>query len=164
MRKFGERFWKKPEFSFRHLEMKNAEKYLREMVMMYNKIWSDFLETYTPLKYEDLYQIFQDAKAILNEKYIWFGYHNEQPIGFLIVFPDMNQVFRKLKNGKLSPVNILKFMYYKRRAITRGRLLIIRCNPRISAYRCCGRNLPETYGCHARGWPEGTGTFMGRRL
>jgi hypothetical protein len=124
MRKFGERIWKKPEFSFRHIEMKNPEKYLREMVVMYDKIWSDFLETYTPLKYEDLYQIFIEARSILNERYIWFAYHYEQPIGFLVVFPDMNEVLRKLKNGKLTPLNILKFMYYRRRAITRGRLLI----------------------------------------
>lgn len=124
MRKFGERIWKKSEFSFRHIEMKNPEKYLREMVVMYDKIWSDFLESYTPLKYEDLYQIFLDARSILNERYIWFAYHHEQPIGFLVVFPDMNEVLRKLKNGKLSPLNILKFMFYRRRAITRGRLLI----------------------------------------
>jgi len=124
MRSFGERFWRKPEYSFRHLEMKHAEKYLQELVVMYNKIWVDFLENYTPLRYEDLLQIFRDAKAILNEKFIWFAYHNDQPIGFLIVFPDMNQVFKKLGNGKLTPLNILKLLYYKRRAITRGRLLL----------------------------------------
>jgi hypothetical protein len=43
------------------------------MVIMYDKIWSDFHESYTPLKYEDLYQIFIEAKAILNERYIWFA-------------------------------------------------------------------------------------------
>ncbi len=124
MRKFGERMWKKPEFSFRHIEMKNAEKYLRELVVMYEQVWSDFLENYTPLKFDDLYQLFLDAKSILNEKYIWFAYHNDRPVGFLIVFPDMNQVLRKLRNGKLTPWNIIKLLYYRKRAITRGRLLI----------------------------------------
>lgn len=124
MRSFGERFWKKPAYSFKHLEMKHAEKYLRDMVAMYNEIWAEFLENYTPLKFEDLYQIFLDAKAILNEKFIWFGYHNNKPIGFLIVFPDMNQVLRKLKNGKLNLLNIIRLLYYKKRAITRGRLLL----------------------------------------
>lgn len=124
MRAFGERLWKKPEFSFRHIEMKNAEKYIRDLVVMYDKVWSDFLENYTPLKFEDLYQIFQDAKAMLDERYIWFAYHNGDPVGFLIVFPDINQVLRKLKNGKLNLWNILRLMYYKRKAITRGRLLI----------------------------------------
>jgi hypothetical protein len=124
MRAFGERFWKKPEYSFRHFEMNNSEKYLRDLVMMYNKIWSDFLENYTPLKFEDLNSIFQDAKSMLNENFIWFGYHKDEPIGFLIVFPDMNQIFRKLKNGKLNFINILKLLYYRKRAITRGRLLL----------------------------------------
>jgi hypothetical protein len=124
MRKFGERLWKKPEFSFRHIEMKNAEKYLRELVVMYEQVWSDFLENYTPLKFDDLYQLFLDAKSILNEKYIWFAYHNGRPVGFLIVFPDMNQVLKKLRNGKLTPWNIIKLLYYRKRAITRGRLLI----------------------------------------
>jgi hypothetical protein len=124
MRAFGERLWKKPEFSFKHIEMKNAEKYIRDLVMMYDKIWSDFLENYTPLKFEDLYQIFLDAKALLNEKFIWFAYHNGEPAGFLIVFPDINQVLRKLKNGKLNFWNILKLLYYKKRVITRGRLLL----------------------------------------
>jgi hypothetical protein len=36
----------------------------------------------------------------------------------------VNQVLKKLKNGKLTPWNILKFLYYKKRVITRGRLLI----------------------------------------
>jgi hypothetical protein len=124
MRKFGERFWKKPEYSFRHMKMQHAEKYLRELVFMYDRIWSDFMENYTPLRFEELYQIFREARSILNEKYIWFAYHNEAPIGFLIVFPDMNQVLRNLRNGRLTPWNILKLLYYKRRAITRGRLLL----------------------------------------
>ncbi len=123
MRKFGERFWKKPEYSFRHFEMKNSEKYLNEMVDMYNKIWSDFLESYTPLEYDDLYAIFQDAKAIIDEELIWFGYHKDKPIGFLIAFPDVNQVFRKLKNGRMNVFNILKFLYYRKK-VTRARLLL----------------------------------------
>jgi hypothetical protein len=123
MRKFGERFWKKPEYSFRHFEVKEAEKYLREMVVMYNKIWSDFLQSYTPLEYEELYSIFRDARAIIDEELIWFGYHKDQPIGFLIAFPDVNQVFRKLKNGKLNLINILKLLYYRKK-VTRARLLL----------------------------------------
>lgn len=124
MRAFGERMWRKPEFSFRHIEMKNAEKYLKDLVLMYDKVWSDFLENYTPLKFEDLNSIFQDARAMLDERFIWFAYHLDQPVGFLIVFPDINQALRKLKNGKLNFWNILKLLYHKKRSINRGRLLL----------------------------------------
>lgn len=124
MRKFGEHFWTKPEYTFKHIELKNPEPYLRDLAYMYNTIWADFHESYTPLEYEDLYQIFNDAKAILNEKFIWFAYENGSPIGFLIVFPDVNQVLKKLGNGKLNFINILKLLYYRRRAVTKGRLLL----------------------------------------
>jgi hypothetical protein len=71
-----------------------------------------------------LNSIFQDAKAMLNEKFIWFAYHLDQPVGFLIVFPDINQVLRKLKNGRLNICNIIKLLYHKKRSINRGRLLL----------------------------------------
>jgi hypothetical protein len=125
------------------------------MVFLYDKIWSDFLESYTPLKYEDLYKIFRDAKAILNEKYIWFVYHHEQPIGFLVVFPDINQVLKKLRNGKLTLLNIFKLLYYKRRAITRGRLLISGVIPEFQRTGVVGGlYLKLTDAMHADGLEE----------
>lgn len=124
MRKYAEHMFEKPEFVFRHIEMDKAEEYIRQLVEMYNKIWSDFHENYTPLKFEDFYAIFKDSKVLLNDKTIWFAYHNGMPVGFLIAFPDVNQVFRKLKNGKLNLINILKLFYYRRKAVTRARLLL----------------------------------------
>jgi hypothetical protein len=124
MKKYAEHFFEKSEYSFRHLEMDKAEFFLRQLVEMYDKVWSHFLENYTPLKYEDFNAIFEDAKALLNEKTIWFAYHNDMPVGFLIAFPDINQIYKKLKNGKLHLFNMLKLMYYRRRAVTRARLLI----------------------------------------
>ena len=124
MRKFAEHFFEKPEYSFRHIEMDKAEEYIRDLVDMYNKVWADFHENYTPLKFEDFYTILKDSKPLLNEKTIWFGYHHDKPVGFLIAFPDVNQIFRKLKNGKLNLINIIKLFYYRKRAITRARLLV----------------------------------------
>jgi hypothetical protein len=124
MKKFAEHFFEKPEYSFRHFEMDKSELYLNQLVEMYNKVWADFMENYTPLTFEDFNTIFQDAKALLNEQTIWYAYHNDMPIGFLIAFPDINQILKKLKNGKLHLINVLRLMYYRRRAVTRARLLL----------------------------------------
>ena len=124
MKQFAEHFFEKPEYSFRHIEINNVELYLNQLTEMYNKVWSDYHENYMPLKFEDFKIIFQDSKALLNEKTIWFAYHNELPIGFVIAFPDINQILKKLKNGKLHLINILKLMYYRKRAVTRARLLV----------------------------------------
>lgn len=123
MLKFAEHFFEKPEYSFKHIEIKKAEKYIHELTEMYNKIWSDFLENYTPLTFEDFYAVFKEAKPLLNEKIIWFAYHNNTPIGFLIAFPDLNEIYKKIGNGKLNLFNIIKLFYYKNK-VTRARLLL----------------------------------------
>ena len=42
----------------------------------------------------------------------------------IINFPDLNQVFKKLKNGKLTLINKLKLLYHKKYSITRSRQLV----------------------------------------
>ena len=47
------------------------------MVDAYNDVWSNFLENYTHLSYEEFYSIFEDAKPIIKEEFIWFAYDIE---------------------------------------------------------------------------------------
>jgi len=38
-----------------------------------------------------------------------------RPIGFVIAIPEYNQVFRQLKNGRLFPFGVFKFLYYRKK-------------------------------------------------
>ena len=49
-------------------------------------------------------------KPIVNEKIIWFAYHNDEPIAFVIAVPDINVFLRSFK-GKLNLWNKLKFLW-----------------------------------------------------
>ena len=73
-----------------------------------------FMKNFTPLKKEILLESFDKAKAIIDEQFIWFVYNNDQPIAFLVMFPDANQIFKKL-NGKLHFWNKLRFLYYRKK-------------------------------------------------
>ena len=65
------------------------------------------------------------AKAILVEEFIWFAYHNDEPIAFLVMLPDVNMILKKL-NGKMNLCNKLRFMYYKwAKTITRTRITVM---------------------------------------
>jgi len=111
-------------YTFRHLEMSNAEKYINDVVEIYNATWAVFKQDFTPLDKSILYETLNDAKAIIDEEIIWFAYHNEKPISFFIVFPDANQILKHL-NGKLHFGNKLKFLYYKlTHKMTRARALV----------------------------------------
>ncbi len=128
---FPERFWKianwvrqKPAYEFRHFEMKKADKYITDLKQIYDNAWQ-FHENFTPISKEDLWQSLREAKAIIEDEFIWFVYNENRPIAFLVMFPDANQVLKKLK-GKMHFINKLRFLWYvKRKMITRTRITIM---------------------------------------
>jgi hypothetical protein len=122
--KFARFVMRKPNFKWDHLHFNNYQKYIKDMVEIYNAVWADFHEDYTPITFEEFEKVFLDAKPLLNEDFIVFAYDEEKPIGMIINFPDFNQVFKKLKNGKLSLLNKLKLLYHKKHSITRSRQLV----------------------------------------
>ena len=122
--KFARFVMRKPNFKWDHLRFNNYQKYIRDMVEIYNAVWADFHEDYTPITFEEFEKVFLDAKPLLNEDFIVFAYDEEKPIGMIINFPDFNQVFKKLKNGKLSLLNKLKLLYHKKHSVTRSRQLV----------------------------------------
>lgn len=110
--KIAEWISKRQGYSFRHFELKNSRKFVDDIVEIYNATWSVFKEDFTPLDPSVLEESLKKAEFIIDEELIWFGYFNDKPIAFFILFPDVNQILRHL-NGKLSLLNIMRLFYYK---------------------------------------------------
>ena len=53
-------------------------------------------------------------KPICEPELVLFAEVKGEPVGVAITLPDFNYVLKKL-NGKLGPVQLLKFLYYKRK-------------------------------------------------
>ncbi len=104
---------KRPGYTFRHFEIRNKEKYIKDIVEIYNSTWSVFKEDFTPLDPRFLLESFNKAKPFIDEEYIWFAYFNGKPISFFILYPDLNQILKHF-NGKLHPWNIIRFAFYKK--------------------------------------------------
>jgi len=127
---FPERFWKiaewigkKPDFHFKHFTWKDADAFINDAAYIYEKAWSAFKDDFTPLDPQLLRETMNGAKPIIDGEMIWFAYHNNEPISFFIMFPDANQILKKL-NGKLHLWNMLRFLYYKKtKTITRIRAI-----------------------------------------
>ncbi len=137
---FPERFWKiaewickKPEYNFEHFKYSKAEKYIRDIKEIYDNAWK-FHENFTPVNIEDMKETLRKAKPILEEEFIWIVYNKERPIAFLIMLPDVNQIFKHL-NGKMHLLNKLRFLYYKKRnTITRTRVTVMGVIPEFQKY------------------------------
>ncbi len=123
--KFAKFLGRKGNFSFEHFSMKDKERFINEIVSIFNAVWSDFHEDYTPLTHKDIELMLDDAKDVINEKFIWFAYDEGKPIGMIITFPDINQVIKPFK-GKLNIINKLRFASRRNnpKVLTRARQLI----------------------------------------
>lgn len=103
---------KKPGYTFRHFSIRNREEFFSDFADIYNDAWSDF-ENFTPLAMDTIRESFRQMQPIMDEKIIWFAYHEQEPAAFVLCLPDVNQVLRHLK-GKLDFIGKLKFLWYKR--------------------------------------------------
>jgi GNAT superfamily N-acetyltransferase len=116
---FPDRFWKIAEwvnkrggFTFRHFTYKEADKFIHDIKSVYDQAWVNH-EHFIPLDIEVLKEGLESAKPILEEDFIWFVYHDEEPVAFYVMFPDINMILRHFK-GNLTLWNKLRFLYYKK--------------------------------------------------
>lgn len=129
MVKIAEWLSKRQGYSFSHFEKRNSEKYIDDLVEVYNATWSVYKEDFTPLEKDFLRETLNKTKAFMDEELIWFAYFRERPVAFFILYPDLNQILKHL-NGRLHPLNIIRFFCYKAtHEMTRMRAIVGGVNP-----------------------------------
>jgi hypothetical protein len=110
--KIAEWLAKRPGYTFRHFEFREKEKFINDIVEIYNSTWSIFKGDFTPLDPVFLGDSLKKARSFIDEELIWFAYYNDRPIAFFILFPDLNQIL-KYFNGKLTLWNIIRFYLFQ---------------------------------------------------
>jgi GNAT superfamily N-acetyltransferase len=110
----AERIYKNPEYSFQHINKKNLEPYVEAFCSIYNMSWSKF--GVPPMTKEGAWEMLKGIKPIMDERLIWFAFHEGKPIAFFVNIPEINPIIKKL-NGKFSWWAKLKFFYYMKRGI-----------------------------------------------
>ncbi|MEO5941939.1 MAG: hypothetical protein ABIP30_03175 [Ferruginibacter sp.] len=99
-------------FSARHIDKKQLEKFAGDFVEVYNKAWSG----HGGLKQMEKRQaviMFNKMKPVMDEKIIWYAYYKNDPIAIFINLPDLNQWFKHL-HGKFGLLQKLKFLWVKK--------------------------------------------------
>ncbi len=124
MVKFAEYLESRPGYSFEPFSRKNMHKYMADFVEVMNSTWGDYMEDFTPITVEEIIEIFNSAKSILVDDFIWFAYKDGKPIALSVAFPDVNQLLAHF-DGQLNFLQAVKFMYLKRKkTVTRNRVLL----------------------------------------
>jgi hypothetical protein len=100
-----------PAFKARYIDKKNLPKFAGDFATIYNKAWAGH-GGLKELKPEQVVLMFRKMKPVMDEKIMWFVYHNEAPIALFINLPDLNQWFKHL-NGQFDLWHKLKFLWVK---------------------------------------------------
>ena len=129
-RKIAERVIKNPDYSFEHLSFRNIDKYAKDFTTVFNQAWAGFKKDFEPLQLDYVYKFLKDAKVVLEEEFIWYAYHEGEPIGIYLMYPDVNQIFKTFR-GKLCLWNKLRLVYkVKTGKMTRARGVLMGLTPK----------------------------------
>lgn len=117
----AERTEKKSNVTFRSLNLKNWNQELDTMFEIYNSAW-EANWGFVPMTKEEFYHTAKDLKSIVDPSLVQFAMVNGQHAGFILTLPDLNQVFKQIPSGNLSPLAIYKVLTAKKR-MTRARVI-----------------------------------------
>lgn len=111
--KLVERVRSRENVVVRHVDMKRFEEEVAIIKEIYNAAW-EMNWGFVPMTSNEMDLMARDLKPIAEPELVLFAEVNGEPVGVSITVPDFNQVLKKL-GGKLGPVSLLKFLYYKRK-------------------------------------------------
>lgn len=119
MKAKAERIFGNPSYRFEHIDKKKLEQVKHEFRSVYNRAWAKFPGV-VELTEEYTDAMVNSIKPILDDRLVWFGYYNDEPIAFFIGLPEINQVIRYL-NGRMDLIGMMKFLYHLkiRRSVTK---------------------------------------------
>jgi GNAT superfamily N-acetyltransferase len=105
----ADRIFRNPEYTIKNISKNNLPKFASDFVTIYNKAWGRYTGV-NKMSNAQANILLNTIKPILDERLMLFAYHLGEPIGFLIMVPDLNQAVKYL-NGNFNIFGKIKLMY-----------------------------------------------------
>jgi hypothetical protein len=115
--------------TFRPVNMKKFEEEVDMILGIYNDAWEKNWG-FVPMEPEEFRHMAKDMKMIVDPELLLIAEVKGEPVGFALTLPDVNQVFHKVKDGKLFPTGIFKLLWNlkgpgRKKTINRCRILTL---------------------------------------
>ena len=109
----SERLLRSGEYKIVSFKKRNTEKMMRDFVAIYNEAWVGDVPGVERISEEECRHMYAALNKVIDPRLIYFAYHNDRPIGFFIMVPEMNYLVKRVR-GKVGLWNSLKLLYYKK--------------------------------------------------
>ena len=113
IRKIAERAVKKSDITVRRLNKRRWKNEVADIRDIYNSSWEQNWG-FVPMDTNEFDCMAKDMKSIIEENLVWVLEKKGQMIGFMLVLPDYNQVFKKIPSGRLFPFGFFKILTGKK--------------------------------------------------
>ena len=98
-----------PEYQIKDVTNTDLSEAAENLRTIYNKAWALFTGV-KPMSEQEAQKLMQTLKPIIDPNLIYFAYHNDQPIGFFVMVPDLNCVIGKF-GGRFGIIEKLRLMW-----------------------------------------------------
>ncbi|MEM1319348.1 MAG: hypothetical protein AAGG75_03780 [Bacteroidota bacterium] len=103
---------KKKGIVVRTLKMKQFKQDVKAIKEVYNAAW-DKNWGFVPATDEEFEHLADGLKMIINPDLALIAEHDGRKVGFLLAVPDINEIMRTVKRGRLLPFGIFKLLFGK---------------------------------------------------
>lgn len=104
----------KQGITIRNISLKNFSQEIKHLKKIYNDAWENNWG-FVPFTDAEFKHIADGLKMLADEKFAYIAEDNGDPIGFSISIPDINEITKDFKNGRLFPFNIFKLLLNKKK-------------------------------------------------
>ncbi len=94
----------------RKIDMKNYKKEIESFLPVYNASWSENTG-FVPMTDEEIKQIAKDLKAVVDPDFIYFAIKDNKVIGVSLTIPNVNEIQKNVKRGRLLPFGLFKILF-----------------------------------------------------
>ena len=98
-----------PEYQIRDVRNTELSQAAEQLRTIYNKAWALFTGV-NPMTEAEAQKLMRTLKPIIDPNLIYFAYHNDEPIGFFVMVPDLNCIIGKFK-GRFGIIEKLRLMW-----------------------------------------------------
>jgi GNAT superfamily N-acetyltransferase len=89
--------------------MARFDEEVRTVRSIYNDAWSDNWG-FVPMTEAEFAQLARNLKQIVDPRMAFLAEIDGEVVGFGVAIPNMNQVFRRIRNGRLLPTGLFKLL------------------------------------------------------
>ncbi len=95
--------------TIRPINLKDFKAEVDKILVIYNEAW-EANTGFVPMTENEFRYLAKDLKMILDKDFCSLAEHNGKVIGFALAIPDINQILKTIKRGRLFPTGIFKLL------------------------------------------------------